>query len=71
MMYKKPPRVMDKKEAIEIFGNVQNIADAFQTSIQNFYKFEDPLTLANSDRIIGAAMRTGRKIPDSYKSRGL
>jgi len=54
---------MTKKEATSIFGNVKSLAHAIGTTPQNFYMFRDPLTQANSDRIIGAAMRCGYTVP--------
>ena len=54
---------MTKKEAIQIFGSVKKIADAIGTTTQNFYMFADPLSLANSDRVIGAAIRCGFDVP--------
>jgi hypothetical protein len=56
--------MMKKKEAVSIFGNVKNLAEAIGTSKQNFYMFSDPLSRANSDRIVGAAIRNGFEVPE-------
>lgn len=55
--------MMYKKDAIQMFGSVKKLADAIGTTPQNFYMFNDPLSNANADRMIGAATRNGLEVP--------
>lgn len=51
---------MTKSEAIQLFTSVPALAHALGISRQAIYKWPDPLPQEQADRVIGAAIRTGR-----------
>ena len=58
---------MTKSEAIHLFVSVSELASALGISRQAVYKWPDPLPQEQADRIIGAAIRTGRmKRPSGF-----
>ena len=48
---------MTKQEAIALFGNKAALQNALGCTRQLLHGWKDELTLAQSDRVIGAAMR--------------
>lgn len=54
---------MTKKEAINLFGEVKDLAAALNISRQAVYQWPDKLPQDQADRITGAAWRLGR-LPD-------
>ena len=57
---------MKKEEAKLIFGNVRKLAETVGYTTNYFYGLPDPLPKRESDRIVGAAIRSGHKIPDYF-----
>lgn len=51
---------MTKSEAIMLFSSVATLADALSISKQAVYKWPDELPQEQVDRVVGAAIRTGR-----------
>ena len=57
-------RPMTKSEAINLFSSVSELADALDVSRQAIYKWpHGELKQEQVDRIVGAAIRTGRMNP--------
>jgi len=54
---------MTKSEAIKIFSSVASLAGALGISRQAVYKWPNDLPQEQVDRIVGAAIRTGRIDP--------
>lgn len=48
---------MTKKEAAELFGNQQRLAEALNVTPQAISQWPDELDQARSDRVVGAAAR--------------
>ncbi|RLJ20002.1 hypothetical protein DJ031_06740 [bacterium endosymbiont of Escarpia laminata] len=60
---------MRKREAVDIFGgSIPDIAKALSISRQAIYQWQDDLSQDQADRVIGAALRCGKKIPLEYLS---
>jgi len=51
---------MTKQEAIQIFGSVKEMAESLGLTRQAIYQWPDVLETHTVDRIMGAAVRTGR-----------
>lgn len=50
---------MDKAKAIEMFGSAASLARALGVTRQAISQWPDVLTQQQTDRVIGAALRTG------------
>ena len=50
---------MTKQDAIVLFGGKNKLIDALGCSRQMIFMWDDELTQAQTDRVIGAAMRHG------------
>jgi hypothetical protein len=58
---------LNKKDVIEFFGGSQMlVADALGIKQSSVSCWEDILSVAISDRVRGAAIRMGKKIPKSW-----
>ena len=51
---------MTKDEAVGLFESVANLATALKVTRQAIYQWPDKLPTDHADRVIGAAVRTGR-----------
>lgn len=56
---------MTKSDAIMLFASVTELASALSVTRQAIYKWPDELPQEQADRVIGAAIRTGRMNPAS------
>ncbi len=54
---------MKKQDAIQIFGSAAELARATGKSRAAVSRLNDNLTQSKSDEVIGAAIRTGVKVP--------
>lgn len=55
---------MRKSDAIELFGGLQkNVADGIGVTPSAISQWPDELDQATADRILGAAVRLGLKVP--------
>jgi hypothetical protein len=62
---------MKKAEAISLFGSRKAFQEALQLPIRTYYNWKDDLTLAQTDRVIGAYVRIteemDRRIVHSFR----
>jgi hypothetical protein len=61
--------MMTKLEAAAIFGNCAQLARALSMTRGGISQWPADLTTAQSDRVIGAAMRLRREIPKRFRKR--
>jgi len=58
---------MTKQEAADLFGGVHaDLARALDMTRGGISQWPDVLTEAQTDRVLGAAMRLGKPIPGSF-----
>lgn len=59
---------MTKQEAADLFGGVHaNLARALDMTRGGISQWPDELTDAQADRVIGAAIRLGKHIPERFR----
>lgn len=59
---------MTKQEAADIFGGVHaDLARALDMTRGGISQWPDELTEAQQDRVIGAAIRLGKSIPEQFR----
>lgn len=58
---------MTKQQAKELFGSVKELAKIVGYTTNYFYGLPDPLPVRECDRITGAAIRVGKKIPSDLR----
>ncbi|RMD64883.1 hypothetical protein D6833_03735 [Candidatus Parcubacteria bacterium] len=60
---------MKKIEAIKLFGGVKKLADAIQITHSAVSMWPDELSPTMRDRVIAAALRHGKPIPEHWLKR--
>jgi hypothetical protein len=60
---------MTRQEAIELFGKPKDLAYALGVTPQAIYQWPEIIPLEQADRVIGAAIRLGFKVPAKFKGK--
>jgi len=51
---------MTKTKAVQLFGSVKHLAEALEVTPWRIYQWPEKLGHKDTDRVLGAAIRTGR-----------
>ena len=63
------PSIMTKSDAIQLFGDVKSLSNALNITRQAIYQWPEDINESTKDRIIGAAIRCKKTVPDQFISK--